>query len=670
MYTALYRTERPENFDQVLGQDHIVRILKNQVKNGTVGHAYLFCGTRGTGKTSVARILAKAVNCTGFDEPELGGAAGQIDFDVADSNQSAEVNKATGKPCCKCPNCIAIQNGNFLDVIEIDAASNNGVDNVRELRESVNYPPSVGKRKVYIIDEAHELTTHALNALLKTLEEPPENVMFILATTDPQKLIQTILSRCLRLDFHRISEPELKRHMANICAKRNVEITEDALNLLTANADGSARDALSLLDQCLSGVSGADSSQPRAALDRETVLECLGTVSDDFFIKLTDSVESGDAANALLMLDGVLRDGKDVKQIMADWMGHYRSLLIGKYVAAPESILNLSAENVQKLAEQARAMSLDSINRGIMTLAETVNNARYSTQPRILMELAIVTLATGNIQDKAVNAGVKSGFSDIDSKNSFTGSGGKSDLGYGHNGTAHKMNEGAGEKVSHAQVKDEIIDENRSVKASVADSLSKDDAVMRTDAMLRDLSDIWADVWDKIDDLGSVTMVRINSTLAGINEKEFKLLIRNRVTMNIAEKNRKQLEDAMEDIVGRRLKMIIKEVDPAEQMNEGIQESLFRTVMPTDDQGGGAGQGDNQDGGAYSGDNQERGAAPTYSQGNEVDGLDQFDNQGREGDSLWDTVPEADTSKGESLSDDDLKREIENKLNVSVRIED
>ena len=168
MYTALYRTERPENFDQVLGQEHIVKILRNQVKTGTVGHAYLFCGTRGTGKTSVARILAKAVNCTG--------------------------EESLGKPCCRCPSCVAIQNGNFLDVIEIDAASNNGIENVRELRESVNYPPSVGKRKVYIIDEAHELTTHALNALLKTLEEPPENVMFILATTDPQKLIQTILS--------------------------------------------------------------------------------------------------------------------------------------------------------------------------------------------------------------------------------------------------------------------------------------------------------------------------------------------------------------------------------------------------------------------------------------------------------------------------------------------
>ena len=236
MYTALYRTERPETFDEILGQEHIVKILKNQVATGTVGHAYLFAGTRGTGKTSTARILAKAVNCTGEGEV----------------------------PCGVCPSCRAIKEGSFIDMIEIDAASNNGVDNVRELRESVNYPPAVGKKKVYIIDEAHMLTSQALNALLKTLEEPPENVMFILATTDPQKLLQTILSRCLRLDFRRIPDAKIAEHMKKICDARGVTITQDALRLLASNADGSVRDGLSLLDQCLSG--GGNS------LDRDTVL--------------------------------------------------------------------------------------------------------------------------------------------------------------------------------------------------------------------------------------------------------------------------------------------------------------------------------------------------------------------------------------------------------------
>ena len=565
MYTALYRTERPENFDQVLGQEHIVRILRNQVKSGTVGHAYLFCGTRGTGKTSVARILAKAVNCTGEEEGLL--------------------EPGSNKPCCKCANCQAIQAGNFLDVIEIDAASNNGVDNVRELRESVNYPPSVGKRKVYIIDEAHELTTHALNALLKTLEEPPENVMFILATTDPQKLIQTILSRCLRLDFHRISEAELKRHMYNICAKRNVEITDDALNLLTANADGSARDALSLLDQCLSG--------GEAKLDRDTILEYLGAVSDDFFIRLTDNVSRGDAASGLIMLDEVLRDGKDVKQILSDWMGHYRSLLIGKFIASPENILNMSGENVARLSEQAKALSLDEINRGIMTLAETVNNARYSPQPRVLMELAIVTLAAG---------------------------------------------EGGGLAASTPRTKEPQANLNRSEGKPAVASVKPVEVQPQTQPQTiangevkaevtaqDNLSDIWLQVWDRIDDLGSVTMVRINSTLAGISETEFKLLVTNRLTLNIAEKNRKPLEEAMEGIVGRPLKMILKEAKPEDLAKDvGVQESLFPNSEALI----------------------------------------------REEEDLWDAMPEANPEKGETLSDEELKKEIESKFNIEVRIEE
>ena len=548
MYTALYRTERPETFDQVLGQEHIVRILKNQVKSETVGHAYLFCGTRGTGKTSVARILAKAVNCTGEEE--------------------GLVEPGQGKPCCKCASCQAIQRGSFLDVIEIDAASNNGVDNVRELRESVNYPPSVGKRKVYIIDEAHELTTHALNALLKTLEEPPENVMFILATTDPQKLIQTILSRCLRLDFHRISEGDLKNHMANICAKRNVEITDDALNLLTANADGSARDALSLLDQCLSGGEGR--------LDRDTVLDYLGTVSDDFFIKLTDRVTNGDPSTALIMLDEVLRDGKDVKQILSDWMGHYRSLLIGKYISSPENILNMSGENVAKLSQQAESMSLDEINQGILTLAETVNNARYSPQPRILMELAIVTLAEGTTAPKVAPAQETKAKPAPAPKEAPKAA-----------PAAAPIAEKPEKQVAPEQKATPVADKSEQKAAPAAEAPELKSApvaeapepktapateALATASSADDLDDMWSQVWDKIHDLGSVTMVRINSKLAGVSEKEFKLLITNQMTVNIAEKNRGVIETAMADVLGRPVKMVIKKVDKVDQ---DVQESLF-----------------------------------------------------------------------------------------------
>lgn len=359
MYTALYRTERPEVFSEVIGQDHIVRILKHQIATGTVSHAYLFCGTRGTGKTTTARILAKAVNCL---------SEGDV-------------------PCGHCENCRAIKEGTFMDVIEIDAASNNGVDNIRELRESVKYPPAAGKKKVYIIDEVHMLSTGAFNALLKTLEEPPEAVMFILATTDPQKLPQTILSRCMRLDFKRVPESVLIDHMKRICEEREIDITENALRLLAANADGSVRDGLSILDQCLSA---GDKH-----LDRDIILEFLGTVSEEFFIELTERVALHDVPGALLRIDEAVREGKDIKQLMKDWMSHYRSLLITKYIKNAEDMLNMSTENIEKLREQSERISLQEINNGIVTLSKAISDARYSTQPRILFELAAVTIASG-----------------------------------------------------------------------------------------------------------------------------------------------------------------------------------------------------------------------------------------------------------------------------------
>ena len=305
-YQALYRKYRPEIFSEIIGQEHIVRILKHQIATDTVSHAYLFCGTRGTGKTTVARILAKAVNCSSHGE----------------------------RPCGKCDSCKAISRGRFMDVIEIDAASNNGVDNIRDLRESVNYPPGEGKKKVYIIDEVHMLSSGAYNALLKTLEEPPEHVMFILATTNPEKMPQTVLSRCMRLDFKRVAAKRLMENMKMICKKNGVDVTEDALSLLSSNADGSVRDSLSLLEQCLSG--------GNELLDRETVLEYLGAVSQEFYRELTDNAICGNVSAGLLLLDEALQDGKDVKQIMKDWMADYRSLLIAKFVENPADMLNLS----------------------------------------------------------------------------------------------------------------------------------------------------------------------------------------------------------------------------------------------------------------------------------------------------------------------------------------
>lgn len=358
MYTALYRSFRPETFDSILGQEHIVKILKNQIKTGTTGHAYLFCGTRGTGKTSTARILAKGMNC------------------LAEEGQ---------RPCGACANCMSIKNGTFLDVMEIDAASNNGVDNIRELRESVKYPPVAGCCKVYIIDEVHMLSTGAFNALLKTLEEPPENIMFILATTEVQKLPATILSRCLRLDFKRVSEKILRQGMRDICGKMEVKISDAALGLIAANADGSVRDALSLLDQCI--------SSGEKAVTRDHVLDILGTAGEEVFIEMTDLVIRHQIAEGLLLLDRILSDGKDVRQFMKDWISHFRGLLMAKFIKNPEDILNMSAENVERIRKQSEDTDLVFINDSIIKLAQTLSDARWSTQPRILLELCIVKLS-------------------------------------------------------------------------------------------------------------------------------------------------------------------------------------------------------------------------------------------------------------------------------------
>ena len=342
MYTALYRAERPEIFDEILGQEHILKILKHQIQSDTVSHAYLFCGTRGTGKTTTARILAKAVNC--------------LDEDKAN------------RPCGRCAHCRSIKDGIFMDVIEIDAASNNGVDNIRELRESVKYPPSAGRKKVYIIDEVHMLTTGAFNALLKTLEEPPENVMFILATTEPQKLPATILSRCMRLDFKRVPQNLLMEGMKRICSDKGVEITDSALRLLANCADGSVRDGLSILDQVL--------ASGEKKIERSDVLEYIGSAGEEFYIELTELVSLHKVPEALVMLDSALSEGKDAKQLMKDWTAHYRNLMVTKFIKNPEDMLNMSAENIEKIEEQSRHISLEEINNGILRLSRAINDAR------------------------------------------------------------------------------------------------------------------------------------------------------------------------------------------------------------------------------------------------------------------------------------------------------
>lgn len=358
MQLALYRAERPEVFEDIIGQKHIIRILQNQIRTGTVSQAYLFSGTHGTGKTSTARILAKALNC---------------------------LDDSGNVPCGHCENCEAIRQGRFVDCIELDAASNNGVDDLRAIIEMVKYPPSIGKYKVYIIDEVHMLSQAAENAFLKTLEEPPEHAIFILATTDPQKVRSTIRSRCMQLNFKRVTEEDLVAGMDRICNKRGIEATRDALITIASRADGSVRDALSILEQC---IAAGDTR-----LDRSLVLEYTGAAGEDFFLALTGAVADGDIGKALIYIDEIIKRGKDAKQILKDWLGHYRNLMIVKYVARPGRIIGSSTENLARLKSQADKIDLPSIEKAIRLISEYINIGRYSDRPRILLETAAVRLA-------------------------------------------------------------------------------------------------------------------------------------------------------------------------------------------------------------------------------------------------------------------------------------
>ena len=362
MHLALYRSERPERFNEIIGQKHIVRILQHQLETDNVSQAYLFTGTRGTGKTTTARILAKALNCTG--------------------------NPADGQlPCGECENCKAIKEGRFLDVIFFVWSSNNCVDDIRDLIDRVNYPPMVGRYKVYIIDEVHMLSTSAENAFLKTLEEPPAHVIFILATTNPEKVRETIRSRCMRLDFRRVSEDDLIEGMERICRRKQVNITRDALALVAQKADGSVRDGLSILEQC---ISGGD-----ALVDLETVEDYLGSAGMDFYLGLTQNVIEHNMAEALKRVGDALRTGCDAKQIFSDWLEHYRNLMVVRYVDDAKRLINASEENIGRMRLQASQMDADSLEVSIRLLSEYINLARSSTQPRILLETAALHLMNG-----------------------------------------------------------------------------------------------------------------------------------------------------------------------------------------------------------------------------------------------------------------------------------
>ncbi|USS00817.1 DNA polymerase III subunit gamma/tau [Clostridium septicum] len=356
-YTALYREWRPKTFYDVVGQKHITTTLKNQILNDRIAHAYLFCGTRGTGKTSTAKVFAKALNC---------------------------LNLKDGEPCNECEMCTKINNGLAIDVTELDAASNNGVDKIRDIIDDVKYPPQEAHFKVYIMDEVHMLSTGAVNAFLKTLEEPPNNVIFILATTDPQKLPITILSRCQRFDFKRINNSDIIARLRKIVTEQGVFADDKSLALIARVSDGAMRDSLSILDQAIAMGDGS--------VQYETLINMLGLVTNEYLFNLTNAITQRNVEKSVNIIDEVVYSGKDMYLFIKDLVAHYRNILMAKVTNNPEEVLDMSEENISLVKEQASRIRAEEAMRCIRILQEAEGNAKLSKQARLYLELAVIKM--------------------------------------------------------------------------------------------------------------------------------------------------------------------------------------------------------------------------------------------------------------------------------------
>ena len=356
-YIALYRKWRPLIFEDVVEQEHVVKTLKNSVISGRIAHAYLFCGTRGTGKTTTAKILSRAINC---------------------------LNPNEGDPCNKCEICRGILSGSILDVIEIDAASNNSVDNVREIRDEIVYTPSRARYKVYIIDEVHMLSQGAFNALLKTLEEPPAHVVFILATTEPHKLPPTILSRCQRFDFRRITMGSIMRRLEEIARDNGVPVQKEALRLIARLSDGAMRDAISILDQCLSTGS--------REISYDDVLSVVGMVNDSFMGDVVDAVNERDIVKIIGLIDRLVFEGRDIAHFVSDLVLYYRNLLICKISDKPSEIIDVFGDVMARMQKQCAGLERDWIIHIIKELSELEAGLKWASHPRVMLEVTLIKL--------------------------------------------------------------------------------------------------------------------------------------------------------------------------------------------------------------------------------------------------------------------------------------
>ena len=363
-YTALYRKFRPMTFGEMVGQEHITKTLRNQIIANRVGHAYLFNGGRGTGKTSSAKILARAINC---------------------------LNPKDGEPCNECEICKAAINGSLTDIVEMDAASNNSVEDVRSIREEVNFLPTKAKYRVYIIDEVHMLSTGAFNALLKTLEEPPEHVKFILATTEPQKLPATILSRCQRFDFKRISNEDIIKRLKIVCEESNIEITEGALNIIAVLSEGAMRDALSILERCI--------QDGENKIDEDKIKDLVGIPKFDFINNMVKAIIESNVDKAIISIGEVLNQGKDLENFLWEMIKYVKDILVYKSCKKIELYNDIETEEIKKVSEKVTKERLIEL---IYQFSELQNNMKWSSQKNIVFEAGIIKLCA-NIIDSSGN---------------------------------------------------------------------------------------------------------------------------------------------------------------------------------------------------------------------------------------------------------------------------
>ena len=381
MYQALYRKWRPKDFGDVYGQPHVTRTLRSQLENGRISHAYLFTGSRGTGKTTCAKILSKAVNC---------------------------LNPVDGNPCNECEICRGIENGSILDVIEIDAASNNGVDNIRDLREEANFTPANAKYRVYIIDEVHMLSIGAFNALLKTLEEPPSHVIFILATTEIHKLPSTILSRCQRFDFKRIAPEDITARLMYVAEKENVNLTSNAASLIARIADGGMRDALSLLDRCFA--MGTD-------IDENTVSDAAGIAGTVHLFSFSEYVAKGDFTSSLRLVSKLHSESCDIDSLCTELTLHFRNLMVAKTVGDCEGLIVCSKDELEKIKERANQLRLSKILSCIEVLEQTAKNIKNAANKKIQLEAAVIKMCAPSASSgEGISADLEDRISAIEEK--------------------------------------------------------------------------------------------------------------------------------------------------------------------------------------------------------------------------------------------------------------